>query len=325
TFSARKALVEKLKETGEMIGDEKPTKRKTNFFEKGDKPLEIVMSRQWYIRNGGRSHVEGNGKELRDNLIEAGNQLAFHPDFMHVRYDNWVKGLNSDWLVSRQRFFGVPIPVWYEISENGEVKYDAVITPEESSLPVDPSSDVPAGYTEDQRGKPGGFAGETDILDTWATSSLSPQIAGGWLTDEDLFGRVYPMDVRPQGQDIIRTWLFSTVLRAHLEFGELPWKHTTISGWILDPDPAKKNDHKKMSKSKGNVVMPTELLVKHGADAVRYWAASARLGVDAAFDEKQMKVGRRLAMKVLNASKFALGMGGEGSPVCLDASRVTEP
>ncbi|MFT0847776.1 valine--tRNA ligase [Actinomycetaceae bacterium L2_0104] len=319
TFSARKALVEALQESGEMLGDAKPTNRMTNFFEKGDKPLEIVTSRQWYIRNGGRPYTEANGKDLRENLIEAGNGLSFHPDFMHVRYDNWVNGLNTDWLVSRQRFFGVPIPVWYRVSENGEVQYDDVISPTLDQLPIDPSSDVPAGYTEDQRGVPGGFSGEVDIMDTWATSSLSPQIASGWLNDDDLFERVYPMDVRPQGQDIIRTWLFSSMVRAHLEFGENPWGHATISGWILDPD------HKKMSKSKGNVVTPMALLEKHGSDAVRYWAASARLGVDAAFDEQQMKIGRRLAMKVLNASKFALSMAGEGAAVDLDPAAVTEP
>ncbi|MDP9800352.1 valyl-tRNA synthetase [Arcanobacterium wilhelmae] len=317
TFSARKALVEKLKETGEMIGDEKPTQRMTNFFEKGDKPLEIVTSRQWYIRNGGRAHEEANGKDLRQNLLTRGSELAFHPDFMRVRYNNWVEGLNSDWLVSRQRYFGVPLPLWYKVTEAGDVDYDAVLTPSIDSLPIDPTTDVPAGYTEEQRGVPGGFVGEVDIMDTWATSSLTPQIAGGWLTDEDLFAKVYPMDVRPQGQDIIRTWLFSTVVRAHLEFGALPWKNATISGWILDPD------HKKMSKSKGNVVTPLQLLEKHGSDAVRYWATSARLGTDAAFDEQQMKIGRRLAMKVLNASKFALSMGGEGA-VDLDLSKVTE-
>ncbi|WP_124039712.1 valine--tRNA ligase [Neoactinobaculum massilliense] len=317
TFSARKVLVDALKESGEMLGEAKPTSRMTNFFEKGDKPLEIIPSRQWYIRNGGTSYIEENGKELRANLIEEGNTLEFHPDFMHVRYDNWVNGLNTDWLISRQRFFGVPLPVWYKVRDNGDVDYDAVLVPTEEQLPVDPTVDVPAGYTEEQRGQAGGFVGEVDIMDTWATSSLSAEIATGWLTDDDLFKKTFPMDVRPQGQDIIRTWLFSSVVRSHLEFGGTPWKHAALSGWILDPD------HKKMSKSKGNVVTPIGLLDKHGADAVRYWACSARLGVDATFDEQQMKIGRRLALKVLNASKFAFSMGGD--QVDLDASHVTLP
>ncbi|MBP3223203.1 MAG: valine--tRNA ligase, partial [Actinomycetaceae bacterium] len=318
-FSARKALVEKLKETGEMIGEEKPTQRMTNFFEKGDKPLEIVTSRQWYIRNGGRSYTEENGKELRANLIDAGNQLLFHPDFMHVRYDNWVNGLNSDWLVSRQRFFGVPIPVWYKVDSEGNTLFDEVITPSIDQLPIDPSVDIPTGYSEEQRNQPGGFTGEVDIMDTWATSSLTPLIAGGWLTDNELFEKVFPMDLRPQGQDIIRTWLFSTMLRSHLEFSEIPWKHASISGWILDPD------RKKMSKSKGNVVTPLHLLERHGSDAVRYWAASARLGVDATFDEKQMKIGRRLALKVLNASRFALSMGDTSQALDVDKKKITQP
>ncbi len=318
TFSARKVVVDALRAGGDLDGEPTPTQRKTNFFEKGDKPLEIVTSRQWYIRNGGRPHTEANGRELRENLIARGQELDFHPDFMRVRYENWVNGLNSDWLVSRQRFFGVPIPVWYAVREDGEVDHDRVLTPDEAALPVDPSTDVPGGYTEDQRGVAGGFVGEVDIMDTWATSSLTPQIAGGWLRDPDLFERVYPMDLRPQGQDIIRTWLFSTVVRAHLEFGGLPWKHAAISGWILDPD------RKKMSKSKGNVVTPMGLLEEHGSDAVRYWAASARLGTDAAFEVGQMKIGRRLAIKILNASKFALTMGGD-EPLALDPAAVTAP
>jgi valyl-tRNA synthetase len=156
-------------------------------------------------------------------------------------------------------------------------------------------------------------------MDTWATSSLSPLIVGGWLSDDDLFSRVYPMDLRPQGQDIIRTWLFSTVVRSHLEFGALPWSDAAISGWILDPD------RKKMSKSKGNVVTPMGLLEEHGSDAVRYWAASAKLGTDAAFEVGQMKIGRRLAIKVLNASKFALSFGAADEPVSLDPAHVTRP
>ena len=329
-YSAREALVNELAATGEMRGEPTRTVRQTSFFEKGDKPLEIVTSRQWYIRNGGREWTNpATGADLRAELLARGRELVFHPDFMRVRYENWVKGLNNDWLISRQRFFGVPFPLWYKVDADGEVDYDAIITPDESALPVDPSSDVPPGCTEAQRGEPGGFVGELDIMDTWATSSLSPQLACGWLTDDDLFTRTYPMDLRPQGQDIIRTWLFSTVVRADLEFGALPWAHAGLSGWILDPD------HKKMSKSKGNVVTPMDLLEKYGSDAVRYWAVSARLGLDATFDEAQIKVGRRLAIKVLNASKFALSMGipfdadeaalAAAPPPSLDASAVTEP
>lgn len=316
TFSARTAVVDALRASGDLDGEPVATQRKANFYEKGDKPLEIVTSRQWYIRNGGR---DWDGRDLRTELLGRGTELDFHPDFMRVRYENWVGGLNGDWLISRQRFFGVAIPLWYPVTADGEVDHDHPIAPDEATLPIDPSSDVPPGYTADQRGVPGGFVGDADIMDTWATSSLTPQIAGGWEWDDDLFARVFPMDLRPQGQDIIRTWLFSTVVRSHLEHGSLPWAHAAISGWILDPD------RKKMSKSKGNVVTPMGLLEEHGSDAVRYWAASARLGTDAAFEVGQMKIGRRLAIKVLNASKFALSFGAEeGVAPSLDPSAVTE-
>ncbi|HYP72823.1 MAG TPA: class I tRNA ligase family protein, partial [Microbacterium sp.] len=315
-FSAKKRMVELLGESGELLEVSKPFSHPVKFYEKGDRALEIVSTRQWYLRNGARD------AEFREKLIALGAGMDWHPDFMRVRYENWTNGLTGDWLISRQRFFGVPIPVWYPLDENGERVDGGVITPDLEALPVDPTTDAPAGYAEDQRGVPGGFEGEKDIFDTWATSSLTPQLAGGWQRDDELWNLVAPFDLRPQGQDIIRTWLFSTMVRSALEDGRAPWTDAAISGFIVDPD------RKKMSKSKGNVVTPADILEAHGTDAVRYWSASSRLGADAAFDPQnptQVKIGRRLAIKVLNAAKFVLSFPvPEGADVthALDAAML---
>lgn len=297
---ARRLIVEALRDPGAsadrngappLVTEPEPIEHAVKFFEKGDRPLEFVSSRQWFVRL----------MNQRDKLIEMGESMEWHPDFMRTRFRNWTENLQIDWCISRQRYFGVPIPVWYKVKPGGETDFASPIAPDPSRLPVDPTVDAPDGFTEAERDQPGGFTADPDVFDTWFTSSLSPQIASGWALNPARHRKLFPMDVRPQSHEIIRTWAFYTIAKAWLHEGTIPWKRVAISGWVLDPD------RKKMSKSKGNVVTPMHLLDQYGSDAVRYWSLSARLGVDTAFDEKVLKVGRRLVVKVYNAARYVLG------------------
>ena len=273
-----------------LVSTPREISHSVRFYERSKTPLEILSTRQWFVKL----------LDKKKMILEKSNEIDWHPDFMSKRFENWTENLNMDWCISRQRFFGVPFPLWYRLDSNSEPDFNNPIFPKLSDLPIDPSEDTPQDFEENLRGKPNGFIGEKDVLDTWFTSSMTPQIGGKWGTGEEFFGEVLPYDIRPQSHEIIRTWAFYTIVKSVLHHNEIPWKNVIISGWVLDPD------RKKMSKSKGNVVVPNDLIEQYGADAVRYWAANARLGTDTANDEQVFKVGKKLVVKIFNASKFVL-------------------
>jgi len=305
--AARQRIVESLRDAGALCSEPRAIEHVVKFYEKGDRPLEFLPTRQWFVRL----------LDKKAALLAKGDEIRWHPDYMRLRYRNWTENLSFDWCISRQRYFGVPIPVWYRLDETGRPDYDHPIVAEREQLPVDPMTDVPAAFRPEQRDEPGGFTADRDVFDTWFTSSLTPQIGSGWLLDPARHAQLFPADIRPQAHDIIRTWAFYTIAKALLHEDTVPWRHVVVSGWILDPD------RKKMSKSKGNVVTPMHLLEQYGADSVRYWAASARLGADTAFDEKVMKVGKRLVTKIFNAGKFVLAHGAATSgPIAAELDRA---
>ncbi|MFV2073413.1 MAG: class I tRNA ligase family protein, partial [Thermoanaerobaculales bacterium] len=292
-----------------LVGEPRPTEQMVKFYEKGDRPLEFVITRQWFVRV----------LEHKEALLAQGDKIQWHPAHMKTRYTHWVEGLNQDWCISRQRYFGVPFPVWYRVGADGEPDFASPIFAAAEALPMDPATDTPPGFNEDQRDVPGGFTGDPDVMDTWATSSMTPQIQSHWGIDTERHARLFPMDIRPQAHDIIRTWAFYTIVKAWMHSDEIPWYHVVLSGWILDPD------RKKMSKSKGNVVTPDDLLLEWSSDAVRYWAARARLGTDTAFDPGVFKVGKRLATKVFNASRFVLMQLERAEGALPGVEQISEP
>jgi valyl-tRNA synthetase len=311
---ARQAVVEMLRDPAHaacgaeapLRAEPQPIEHSVKYYERGDRPLEFVTSRQWFVRL----------LDKTEQLLAKGEEIRWHPDFMRLRYRNWTENLNVDWCISRQRFFGPAFPVWYPLDGAGVPDHARPIVAPRDVLPVDPTVDLPPGYTAEQRDQPDGFTAETDVYDTWFTSSLTPQISSRWLLDPARHARLYPADLRPQAHEIIRTWAFYTIAKSLLHEDAIPWRHIAISGWILDPD------RKKMAKSRGNVVTPMHLIEQYGADAIRYWAAAARLGTDTAFDDKVLKVGKRLVTKLFNAGKFVLGQEGDVAPIDAELDRA---
>jgi valyl-tRNA synthetase len=276
------------------------------FYEKGDQPLEIVPTRQWFVRL----------VDKKEDLLRFGHGVSWHPPAMRARYDAWVEGLHLDWCISRQRFFGVPFPLWYALDGNANRDIDRPLLADPATLPIDPAVVAPPGREPSERGRPHGFVGETDVFDTWFTSSMTPLISSGWGVDPIRHDRLFPADLRAQSHEIIRTWAFYTIAKAMLHERSVPWKHIAISGWVLDPARAK------MAKTRGNATTPSRVIDLYGADAVRYWASCARLGTDTAYDEKMFRVGKRLVTKLFHAGRFVLSHEHVGAPITHELDRA---
>jgi valyl-tRNA synthetase len=278
---ARRQIIEMLDVHGLLLGRETVT-QSVRVHERDDTPVEYIVTLQWFVRV----------LDYKKELLEAGEQVIWHPIHMKSRYREWVENLGWDWCISRQRYFGVPIPVWY-CDACGKI-----LVADEEQLPVDPTEQKPliacdCGSTS--------FTPEEDVMDTWATSSMSPQIVGRWLTDKSLYGKVFPMNLRPQAHEIIRTWAFYTIVKSYHHFGVLPWKDIAISGWVVEG-----KSGGKISKSRGGgLKQPVEMIEKYSADAVRYWAASTGLGRDTIVNEEKIAMGSKLVTKLWNVAKFS--------------------
>ena len=274
---AREKIVEDLKKAGLVVKEEE-IEHSVNVHERCGTEIEYLMKEQWYITY----------LDLKEKLLEQGRKVKWHPEYMRVRYENWVNGLKWDWCISRQRYFGVYFPVWY-CKKCGRPKIA-----KEEDLPVNPFVDKPKEKCECGSDE---FVPETDVMDTWATSSLTPLINARWGLDNK-YAKVYPMSMRSNAYEIISFWDFTTIVKSLLHTNNIPWQHLMISGQGLDPH------GRPMHKSWGNVVDPKTYIEKYGADPVRYWASSSSLGEDNSFQEKEIVAGARLVNKLWNIGKF---------------------
>ena len=280
---ARAKIIEILKEEN-LLTEQTERTQTVKCAERSGGPLEILMTPQWFIRS----------VEHKNALIEKSNELNWYPKSMKIKLDSWINGISFDWCISRQRFFGVPFPVWYSKRAGEEGR---ILLADIAQLPVDPLVDLPKGYSHDE------VEADKDVMDTWSTSSVSPQlnsrgIAPNFMIDEKRHRNLFPADIRPQAHEILRTWAYYTMLKSYLHENTLPWKNIMISGWCLAQDKSK------MSKSKNNIISPEKILDEHGADIIRYWSSRSKLGADTAYSDDVIADGKRLINKLWNAAKF---------------------